>query len=263
MNKLAMDMETFDEEQKEAIYGHIEALIAKLSSTLQRHSTKKTVDVKDSSGNSKVETRSTVNTTRLTRIMRELDKIEKEVAKTLYDETIFAMEVAAAMTVSYLMAETGIRSAHNVNVEKTLGQSVVVGDKSLKQRTQVTSSEIIGDLRKRVRQGVLGGEDIAVILEDVYETLEGKRWQINRIVESEIYTAYRYQFGHTSDRNGFDWIRIHESFPRHPRRKMHRCYPLANTDKYGKGKGVYKSTDVEIFFPHPQCTSWLELVEVE
>lgn len=263
MNKLAKEIESLDEEQKQLVFERIEALFAKVTTQLNRQSSKEKVTTVDPQGESHTNTRSTVNTSRLSRIMRELDKVEREVAKALYDETVDAMEVAAALTVSFLMAETGVRTAHNINVDKSLGKTVVVGDKTLQQRTQVLSSELTADVRKAIRQGVLGGVDVSDIVNNVSEIVEGSAWQVNRMVESEIYTAYRYQFGHTSDKNGFDWIRIHESFPRHPRRKMHRCYPLANADKYGKGKGVYKSTDVEIFFPHPQCTSWLELVEVE
>ena len=183
--------------------------------------------------------------------------MEREISKELYEGTIGAMEIAAALTVSFLLEETCVRRAHNINVEKTLGKQVVVGDKTLEQRSKVFSAKLMSDIRKAIRQGVMGGSDVSDIIRDISDITEGIAWEVNRLVESEIYSAYRYQFGHTSDKNGFDWIRIHESFPRHPRRRHHRCYPLANTDKYGKGKGVYKSTDEEIYLPHPQCTSWL------
>lgn len=263
MNKLAKQIEELDEKQKRLIAEQVEAMFAKIIATLNRQSSIREVTTVDDDGATHTESRSTVNTSRLIRIMRELDKVERDVAKTLYEETVNAMEIAAALTVSFLMAETGVRAAHSINVDKSLGKTVVVGDKTLQQRTQMISSALTDDIRKTIRQGVLGGVDVGTIVKEVSSIVDGNVWQVNRVVESEIYSAYRYQFGHTSDKNGFDWIRLHESFPRHPRRQMHRCYPLANEDRYGKGAGVYKSTDVEIFYPHPQCTSWLELVEVD
>lgn len=263
MNKLAKEIEKLDEEQKAEVLDRITAIVAKLTSTINKQSKKEKVTSVDDEGNSHTDSRSTVNNNKLTRIMRELDKMEREISKELYEGTIGAMEIAAALTVSFLMEETGVRRAHNINVDKTLGKQVVVGDKTLEQRSKVFSAKLTSDIRKAIRQGVMGGSDVSDIIRDISDITEGIAWEVNRLVESEIYSAYRYQFGHTSDKNGFDWIRIHESFPRHPRRRHHRCYPLANTDKYGKGKGVYKSTDVEIFLPHPQCTSWLELVEVD
>ena len=149
-----------------------------------------------------------------------------------------------------------------INVEQELGKAVVIGDKTLEQRVKISTSNTKTDVRKYIRQGVLGGDDISTIVSNVRDTFKDTDWTVRRIVESEVYNAYRYQFGITTDANGYDWIRIHESFPRHPRRKYHKCYPLANADKYGKGKGVYKSTDSTIYYPHPQCTSWLEVVEV-
>lgn len=263
MNKLAKEIEKLDEEQKEIVVDKILAIVSKLTTSINRQSKKKDITSIDDDGNSHTDSRSTVNTSRLTRIMREIDKMEREISKELYEGTIGAMEIATALTVSFLMEETGVRRAHNINVDKTLGKQVVVGDKTLEQRSKVFSAKLTSDIRKAIRQGVIGGTDVSDILREVSDITNNNAWEVNRLVESEIYSAYRYQFGHTSDKNGFDWIRIHESFPRHPRRKHHRCYPLANTDKYGKGKGVYRSTDVEIFLPHPQCTSWLEVVEVD
>src|SRR5699024_792710 len=263
MNKLAKEIEKLDEEQKAEVLDRITAIVAKLTSIINKQSKKEKVTSVDDEGNSHTDSRSTVNNNKLTRIMRALDKMECGISKELYEGTIGAMEIAAALTVSFLMEETGVRRAHNINVDKTLGKQVVVGDKTLEQRSKVLSAKLTSDIRKAIRQGVMGGSDVSDIIRDISDITEGIAWEVNRLVESEIYSAYRYQFVHTYDKNGFDWIRIHESFPRHPRRRHHRCYPLANTDKYGKGKGVYKSTDVEIFLPHPQCTSWLELVEVD
>src|SRR5699024_12734974 len=113
------------------------AIVAKLTSTINKQSKKVKVTSVDDEGNSHTDTRYTINNNKLTRIMRELDKMEREISKELYEGTIGAMEIAAALTVSFLMEETGVRRAHTINVDKTLGKQVVVGDKKLEQRSKL------------------------------------------------------------------------------------------------------------------------------
>lgn len=262
MDNLAKEIAQLDAEQVERILQQVSGLTAVVISALTERAKERSFRTVAPDGSVESETRSTVNTTSMRQIMREVDRFETELQSALYSETLSAMDAAAVATIAFLQSEVGAKNKYKVNVEETLGNKVLIGDRTFDQRTKLTASDIANDVRKIVRQGLLAGEDVGSIINKVSQSVKDSDWKIIRIVESEIYTAYRYQFGETASKNGFDWIKIHESFPRHPRRRQHRCYPLANTDKYGMGKGVYKSTDVEIFFPHPQCTSWLEVVEV-
>lgn len=262
MDALAREIAALDEEYKEEIVRLINQLGASINDQIIGASAQETITTVAQDGSTGSETRSTVPTTRMRRIMNEIDAVEREYGDVLYDNTVEAMDIAIAAVIAHLLdSHPSMTVQAKLNADETLGKTVRIGDKTLQQRTQSLAAETLSDVRGYIRQGVFEGLDVDEITKNVRQSFADSDWKVRRIVESEIYQAYRYQFGETSSRNGFDWIRIHESFPRHPRRKMHRCYSLANTDKYGMGAGVYRSTDVEIYYPHPQCTSWLEVVE--
>lgn len=262
MKELADEVAKLDEELKKRIVRELKRLGAELNELLTDAATEESVTTINQDGSTDTANRTTVKTTSLRRIMRELDDIERQYNETLYDGTVDGMEAAIAVVITTLLGEIdGMSKQSKVNADKTLGKTVKIGDKTLKQRAAMLAAETTADVRSVIRQGVLGGEDVQSIVKKVRKTFSDTDWKVERLVESEVYGAYRYQFAQTTSENGFDWIRIHETFPRHPRRRYHRCYTLANADPYGRGKGVYKSTDIEIFYPHPQCTSWLEVVE--
>lgn len=262
MKELADKVAKLDEELKKRIVRELKRLGAELNELLTDAATEESVTTINQDGSTDTANRTTVKTTSLRRIMRELDDIERQYNETLYDGTVDGMEAAIAVVIATLLGEIdGMSKQSKVNADKTLGKTVKIGDKTLKQRAAMLAAETTADVRSVIRQGVLGGEDVQSIVKKVRKTFSDTDWKVERLVESEVYGAYRYQFAQTTSENGFDWIRIHETFPRHPRRRYHRCYTLANADPYGRGKGVYKSTDIEIFYPHPQCTSWLEVVE--
>lgn len=258
MKELAKDVEKLDEQQQERVLDVLAGISGAFIASLPDYAQKKVVKIIDENGATHTHNRSQIKTTQLRKLVKVLDDLERTYSNTLYESTIRAMTEAMELTVEHLSSVKGMDVKVDVDVDKELGKKVTIGDKTLEQRVNVVGSNTVSDVRKAIRKGVLAGEDVDDIVSNIRKAFDSTDWQVRRVVESEIYNAYRYQFGKMSDANGFDWIRIHESFPRHPARRKHACYPLANTDKYGKGKGVYKSTDNEIFYPHPQCTSWLE-----
>ncbi|MCU7556536.1 hypothetical protein [Macrococcus capreoli] len=263
MNELANNVEETNQKVQEDILAELAALSVVLIDVLNANAKSESITAVNANGTERTLKRTTVNTTKLRFIMSEIDRLEREYQSVLYDGLTAAMKEVAALTAESIVNELEDASKPFIaNVEKELSKTVIIGDKTLEQRTKIAASDINTEIRKLVRQGVLGGDDVNTIISNVRNTFKDTDWTTRRIIESEIYNTYRYQFGKTTANNGYDWIRIHESFPRHPRRKMHKCYELANKDKYGKGAGVYKSTDAIIYFPHPQCTSWLEVVEV-
>lgn len=263
MKELANEIEKVNEEYQEDTLSELAALSAVLIKVLKESAKRETVTIVNESGNQSSVNRSTIQMQKLSRLMRDIDGLERDYSDTLYRRLIDGMAKAVSETVAFLQDKYDMPKKATIDVDETLGKGVIKGDKTLEQRTKVMGTDISSDVRKVVRRGVMNGDDVGDIIGNVLDVFNEADWKIVRIIESEIYDAYRYQYAETSKANSFDWIRIHESFPRHPRRKRHRCYTLANKDKYGKGTGVYKSTDVEIFHPHPQCTSWLEVVEVD
>lgn len=262
MQSLANEIERLDEAYKEEIVRLINRLGNDINGLVSEAATSDSVVTVSQDGSTNTDTRSTVNTTRLRRLMSELDSIEREYGETLYDKTVEAMDIAVATVIAFLIDNYPTMTTRaKLNVDRTLGKTVRIGDKTLQQRANMLAAETVSDVRSYIRQGVFGGDDVDEITRNVRRTFTDSDWKVRRLVESEIYQAYRYQFGETTSRNGFDWIKLHESFPRHPRRRHHRCFTLAHEDRYGMGAGVFRSTDVEIYYPHPQCTSWLEVVE--
>lgn len=262
MNDLAASIEEQNQQAQEDILAELAALSVVLIDALNALSTTATIKTVSDSGTEKDVKRTTIATSKLSKVLAEIDRLEKRHYSTLIDGLLDAMEDAARTTAEMLSIELDDVDNTDIVDIKDLSDRVVIGDKTLKQRVKITSSNTMSEVRKRVRQRIIGGDDVNTIVADIRNTFKDTDWTIRRIIESEIYNTYRYQFGTTTAANGYDWIKLHESFPRHPRRKKHKCYELANTDKYGKGDGVYKSSDTIIYYPHPQCTSWLEVVEV-
>lgn len=260
MLELAKDVEKLNDEEQKIVLAALAGISGAFIASLPDYAAKKVLKIIEDSGTESTATRSQIKVTKLRKILKELDDLERTYTSTLYESTIDAMTKAMELTVKRLTKLDGVDIQSKIDVEAQLGKKVTIGDKTLEQRIKVVGSNTADEVRKAIRKGILGGDDVDDIVANIRKTFSDTDWRVRRIVESEIYGAYRVQLGATADANGFDWIRIHESFPRHPRRKQHKCYPLANTDKYGKGKGVYKSTDTEIFYPHPQCTSWLEVL---
>lgn len=262
MQELAKEIESVEQQSRKETLAEVAALSVVLIDALNRLAKKESITVVGSNGNARDIKRSILKTQSLSQLRAEIVRFEKVLSASLYAAIMKAMTNATDVTANALKESIdNVSKLAKVNVDRELGKKVTIGDKTLEQRTRIISTGISTDVQKAIRQGVLGGEDIDVVIANVRKSIDDYTWEMERIIESEVWNAYRYQFGQTASENGFDWIRIHESFPRHPNRRKHKCYPLANADKYGKGKGVYKSTDTEIFYPHPQCTSWLEVVE--
>lgn len=261
MEEIASNVEELNQQTQEEALTELMALLVPLIAVVTSSLKESSVSYTGANGKVVTYNQTTIKQTALRNIMSELNRLEKEYANTLYEATLKGMKAAVEETVNGLSVVDGIDDSRVVDVEKELAKKPIVDPYTLEQRIKRLSAELSGNIRTAVRQAAFSGEDANKIIALMQEEFGNVEWQVVRVIESEIYNAYRYQFGKIASNNGFDWLRIHESFPRHPRRKKHKCYPLANTDKYGKGKGVYKSTDIEIFYPHPQCTSWLELVE--
>lgn len=254
--------ELIDDETQKAME-HIDDKLDELQSlviaTLIANSKEQTVEVVDENGNTKKEQRTVVKNRQP--IDSELYKEEVKMSDDVYESVMNSIKTVLAITTSYIVSELGLQNKYKLNADNIFGKGVVIGDRTLNQRTSIVISNLFREIEKIYRKGIIAGQDIGSLSKEIESVIKKNRYQFENIVRSELFMAYRIQFGQSVDMNGVEWIRFHESFPRHPNRKRHKCYELANVDKYGKGKGVFKPTDSIIFFPHPQCTGWLEILE--
>lgn len=244
-------MDNIDEE-----LSNIQALII---ASIIANSKDKEVEVVNADGTTSKETRSVL--TSKANVDKEIRKLEKELSESFSESTLNSIKAVLAITTSYLISELNFKNKNKINAEKFFGNNVVIGDRTLSQRTAIAVSNLFVDVEKIYRKGIIAGQDVGSIAKEIEDAFSKNMYQFNNIIRSELFMAYRIQFGESVDKNGIKWIRFHESFPRHPNRKRHKCYELANKNKYGKGKGIYKPTDSNIYFPHPQCTGWLEILE--
>lgn len=132
---------------------------------------------------------------------------------------------------------------------------------SLRSRIRGLSVILSSEVSKSVRYGILMKESISKISRRVRDVIKASTWQIKRLISSEILTALRIAalvFGeHTGILEG---IKIIDNRGRHGGHHLHKCYEYAEEDKYGMGKGIYKTKDRYILDPHPQCTAYFSFI---
>ncbi|RPF54736.1 hypothetical protein [Abyssicoccus albus] len=253
MKEIAIKVEEISEESEQQIVDNLETLIARVTRVLKNNATKETVTLQD--GTTKDIT--SVKRQKLRAILSELRSIEKEVENVVYDGVLSSVELSIVATTSALSDELEkVESMDSKEVvEEPDEDNFTLSDKAA--FTALTYSQL---LQKKIRESINRGDALDGTIANVNEALEEKQWVLRRLVVDESFTVYRRQFVNVMEDNGLNWLRIHETFPRHPRRKSHECYFYANEDKYGKGAGVFRTTDTKIYKPHLQCTSWLEIV---
>lgn len=262
MLELVKDIEKLNHQSQNKALKSISEVSASLLFKLIELSKEHKIKLIDDEGNLRYELRNLIRPTQITKLMKELEEVENEIESMLTKQMISSLATVVIFVNKFLLSKYDVKKTFDKDIERTFVKSIKVGDKTLEQRIKVQASETVSDLRKYIRSGILSGTDSEDIYVKVRNVFKDTNWKVQRLIESEVYTTYRYTFGQTALMNGYDWIQLHEAFPRHPRRKTHECYKLINEDRYGKGKGVFKSTDCEIYFPHPKCTSWIEVVEV-
>lgn len=258
MKELAEQIDEQSQQSAEQVVNNVESLLASMVLILNGNSKEKTYTLQDGSKINK----DVVNRGRLRTILFELRKLERETESFIYDGVLSSIEVAVLSTVSFYKNRfDAIVTKGELSPKKLVDESDDSGY-SLKDRASTTSISYTDDLYKRIRQSLNKGHTVSQTINEVKKTFDGKAWELRRIVTTETFNAYRKQVGEIASRNSLTWIKIRESFPRHPRRKRHECFNYAHEDKYGMGDGVFKLTDAKIYYPHPQCTSWLELIEL-
>jgi hypothetical protein len=128
----------------------------------------------------------------------------------------------------------------------------------LSDRVWGTSGEIRDSIASVIRSGIIRGDNVGSMVRDVRKVYDAETWKIKRLVVTEGNTAYRVASANSvRDSDVAKYVRINENGSRHGNHTNHKCYKLAQVDKYSEGKGVYLPTDTEIYMPHPSCSSFI------
>ena len=208
---------------------------------------------------------------RLSRLLRELDAIEKSlrangtlaITSIAEESSIFAINGfnAAAMTViGAPMVSSNIEQI-NKNVIDYVIRRFREDGLTLSDRVWTTSGEIRDSIASTLRSGIIRGESVSTIVRDIRKVYDTETWKIKRLVVTEGNTAYRVASANSVKASEVsDYVKINENGRRHGNHTNHKCYKLAQENRYGLGKGVFKPTDSEIYVPHPNCSSYLTAV---
>ena len=210
----------------------------------------------------------TVKRQRLSRLLRELDGVEKllrEYGSATITEAIrlsseFAVAGLNAGTASIIgapMVSAGIEKLNKQTVDyviRRFGEDGLV----LSDRVWGTSGEIRDSISSVIRSGIIRGDNVGSMIRDVRKVYDAETWKIKRLVVTEGNTAYRVASANSvRDSDVAKYVRINENGSRHGNHTNHKCYKLAQEDRYGEGKAIFLPTDTEIYLPHIQCSSFV------
>lgn len=213
----------------------------------------------------------TIKRQRLNTLLRDLERIEKLVRQTgLAAMETIATQTATAATTAIGGALVDVVGAAAISgpvfdrinshtlkyVTKRFGEDGLV----LSDRIWTLAGDQRAELSKVIRSGILRGESVSKMTANVRKVYDNETWKIRRLVITEGNTANRAATAYNAaESDVVKGLKINDR-PGHNNHTKHRCYELAQVDKYGWGDGVYKPTDSEIFSPHPNCTSYLTYV---
>lgn len=195
-------------------------------------------------------------------VTRELDVIEQSIRErgdialnNIIDETTEWTVDRINKGAGIALSSTAYKSVNEhvfKYVTKRFGEDGLV----LSERVWGLSGEIRDELSKVIRSGIIRGEGINAMIPKLRKVYDNETWKIRRLARNESVTAHRAAIGYNAEESDVvKWVRFI-----HGVKNTEECVALANEDRYGKGKGVYKPTDTDIWNPHIQCTGYSEYV---
>lgn len=218
----------------------------------------------------------TISERRLRSLLRELDEIEDGIGEEIYEHLESSVEETSNAfskeIVGLLIAGLGVavvfggkdKRPSNDSLTKEITDFVFnkeINGIKLSNRINVVSGILRDEIQKAIRQGVNSGESITKISQRVKKSFDKTVWQVKRIITTEIPVAFRKGIALIGGKAGIiKAVKIIDNRGRHKYHESHECYRLAEQDKYGMGKGVYKPSDSFIFNPHPQCSAYFHYI---
>lgn len=200
-----------------------------------------------------------INRYKLRKLMNEMDSVSNEYGEVLYEESASSVENATKIVVAFMAAEFGLRFISEPMRRSELEDSLRYNDGlSVRDRTVLIAGNLADKVRTEVRKGVYNGDSVNAIYSDISDLIDDEEWQSRRVISSEVNNTMRLQVGDVLAENGDVYCQFYESkLCTHKNHNKHRCHLLAKENRYGLGAGVFKLTDMEIYFPHPQCRGYI------
>ena len=200
----------------------------------------------------------TIKRQRMSRLLRDLDDIEeslREHGKIAFDRVIDESSEWTTRRVNRAVGlDLSARQFDRINkyvanyVIDRFGEDGLV----LSDRIWGLSGEIRDEMATVIRSGIIRGDGINAIMPEIRKVYDNETWKIRRVARTESLTAHRGAISYSAQESDVvKWLQFHAGDKR-----SDACVTLANTDKHGKGAGVYKPNDTEIWNPHPNCTSY-------
>jgi hypothetical protein len=206
-----------------------------------------------------------IKRSRLLRLLRELETVEQSLRQygtgVLHDIIEESADIAieqVRIAFHRVLSEPLNTVSLNQNVIDYVATRFGDDGLVLSDRIWSTSGVIRDAIATQLRSDIIKGESVGTMVRNVRKVYDNQTWMIKRLVVTESNTAYRTANAMSIERSEVaDWVRIVENGSRHPRHKEHACYKLAHENRYGEGDGIFRPTDLEIYCPHPQCSSYI------
>ena len=199
-----------------------------------------------------------IKRSRMRRILRELDAIEDS----LREHGTVALDKIVEDTSEWTSGRVGVNaglafgSSQFDRVNKHVVKYVIkrFGDDGLvlSDRIWGLSGEIRDELSSVIRSGIIRGDGINAMVPKIRKVYDNETWKIRRLARNESLTAHRAAISYSAQESEVvKWVQFH-----HGNNNTKECVALANEDRYGEGRGVFKTTDTDIWMPHVNCTSY-------
>lgn len=195
-------------------------------------------------------------------VTRELDVIEQSLREHGDYALNSIIEETSEWTVNHVNKGLGItisnasRGRVNEHVLKYVTKRFGADGLVLSERVWGLSGEIRDELSKVIRSGIIRGEGINAMIPKLRKVYDNETWKIRRLARNESVTAHRAAIGYNAEESDVvQWVRFI-----HGVKNTEECVALANEDRYGEGRGIFRPTDTDIWNPHIQCTGYSEYV---
>jgi hypothetical protein len=207
----------------------------------------------------------TIKRQRLSRLLRELDEVEKlirEYGTTAMDAIIKDTATFAVVGANAGLVAVGAKAVASAQLErlnrdifeyvvKRFGEDGLI----LSDRVWRLSGDMRDEISKTLRSGILRGDSVNTMIANIRKVHDNETWKIKRLVVTEGNTAYRTATAMNASRSDVvKALRVHRGRANRP---DHRCTILEHTDRHGMGAGLFLPSDSDIYNMHVNCTGYL------
>lgn len=202
------------------------------------------------------------------KIKRELNKFERELREEYEEAVIEVIRDTARKSVYEIQQafpeEIIDTEAYTDRVVNRVKNIRLDDGLNLNDRFRRNSLIIRQAIETAILYNIMSRKDVTEIIEVPYEEMEKLRWTVFRVVKSEVYTTHRRTVFELLKSLGDNYvIKFTEGNCGRPDHHNHDCWNVAREDRHGLGKGIFTKEDEDIIYPHPSCTSKLQIVSKE